>query len=191
MKSVKIISLAWALMFTQMLTAQTISVDDLTLAPNEVKSISINLSDGSTAVASGFYMMLTGSLTFADDVAGETDGHIFKTCRQNDNTLKVAIYSNQNNCFSNDARLLSIPVKAGSAEGRFKGIITGVEFVSEALSLTNKGNITFSINVEEGTRIGVLEQRERETPVYNLQGQRVNSNAKGILIKNGKKIICK
>ena len=97
MKSVKNILLAFAFIFSQMLAAQTIGVDDLILAPNQVKNVSLKLSEGSISIASGFYITLTGNLSFADDVAGETDGHFFKTYRQNDNTLKVAIYSNHNN----------------------------------------------------------------------------------------------
>lgn len=62
------------------------------------------------------------------------------------------------------------------------------------------GDVTINFTGKPGTEVegggesGVSEIRANVTsnaPVYNLAGQRVNSNVKGLLIKNGKKFIQK
>ena len=52
----------------------------------------------------------------------------------------------------------------------------------------------FEFTADEGTGIAgveVEEENDPNTPVYNLAGQRVGKDAKGILIQNGKKFIRK
>lgn len=46
-------------------------------------------------------------------------------------------------------------------------------------------------NGEETTGIESLKQQTFDGAIYNLQGQRVNANAKGIIIMNGKKVFVK
>ena len=47
----------------------------------------------------------------------------------------------------------------------------------------------FNLFEEEGeaTAIEGVKTIDTDAPVFNLNGQRVNGNAKGLLIKNGKK----
>ena len=45
--------------------------------------------------------------------------------------------------------------------------------------------------METATGIRGIEANDTDAPVYNMGGQRVSSHAKGIVIKNGKKIIRK
>lgn len=50
----------------------------------------------------------------------------------------------------------------------------------------------FSFNFSEATGLrGVTTVEPQSNAVFNLQGQRVNANAKGLLIKNGKKYLAK
>ncbi len=56
----------------------------------------------------------------------------------------------------------------------------------------NSGNKIYSLN---GSTTGIhnisAEEANADAPVYNLAGQRVGKNAKGVLIKNGKKYVVK
>ena len=46
------------------------------------------------------------------------------------------------------------------------------------------------ITYGEGTGINAIEaDKTVNTPAYNVAGQRVSDNAKGLVIKNGKKVI--
>ena len=56
----------------------------------------------------------------------------------------------------------------------------------------NSGNYIYSLNgVTTGINGVVADEVNADAPVYNLAGQRVNKNVKGILIKNGKAFINK
>ena len=69
--------------------------------------------------------------------------------------------------------------------------VTGI-FVTANLS----GNIIkelapISAPVPTGINNITTEATDADAPVYNLSGQRVGKNAKGVLIKNGKKYVVK
>lgn len=52
------------------------------------------------------------------------------------------------------------------------------------------GSQIYSIKREaDGINIAVAEDADVNAPVYNLAGQRVNNNVKGIVIQNGKKFV--
>lgn len=55
----------------------------------------------------------------------------------------------------------------------------------------DKNNILFSKNGATGINKVVADEANANAPVYNLSGQRVGKNAKGVLIKNGKKYVVK
>ncbi len=56
----------------------------------------------------------------------------------------------------------------------------------------NATNLTITAKVSTTNGISTIKKVEKgNDTLYNLAGQRVNGNAKGILIKNGKKVIVK
>lgn len=55
----------------------------------------------------------------------------------------------------------------------------------------DKNNILISKNGATGINKVVTDVDTADAPVYNLSGQRVGKNAKGVLIKNGKKYVVK
>ena len=56
----------------------------------------------------------------------------------------------------------------------------------------NSGNELYSVNgFTTGINKVTVDADDADAPVYNLAGQRVSKDAKGILIKNGKKFINK
>ena len=55
----------------------------------------------------------------------------------------------------------------------------------------DKNNTLISKNGATGINKVVTDVDSADAPVYNLSGQRVGKNAKGVLIKNGKKYVVK
>ena len=55
----------------------------------------------------------------------------------------------------------------------------------------NTGSSIYSLNGTTGINNISAEEANADAPVYNLAGQRVGKNAKGVLIKNGKKYVVK
>lgn len=55
----------------------------------------------------------------------------------------------------------------------------------------NTGSSIYSLNGTTGINNISAEEANTDAPVYNLAGQRVGKNAKGVLIKNGKKYVVK
>lgn len=60
---------------------------------------------------------------------------------------------------------------------------------NKSIELGNINDVTFSIN---GSSVGIndIKSAEATAPAYNLQGIRVN-NAKGLIIRDGKKMVVK
>jgi hypothetical protein len=50
---------------------------------------------------------------------------------------------------------------------------------------------SFTITAGEGTGIESLNAEDSNEPAFNLAGQQVSKNYKGIVVKNGKKAIVK
>lgn len=63
-------------------------------------------------------------------------------------------------------------------------------FDEEASRTSTKLNFTYTV---DGTATGIknVNAANADAPAYNLAGQRVNANTKGIIIKNGKKYLVK
>ena len=61
---------------------------------------------------------------------------------------------------------------------------------NKSIELGNINDVTFSIN---GSSVGIndIKSAEATAPAYNLQGVRVNSAAKGVIIRDGKKMVVK
>ena len=64
----------------------------------------------------------------------------------------------------------------------------GFVFVPGATTISA---VTFSKGGESGISNSVAEKANVNAPIYNLAGQRVNANFKGIAIQNGKKFVVK
>ena len=91
-----------------------------------------------------------------------------------------------------DGMILKMNVKA-TADVVGTGKITGVGITStgsKSLDLGNIADYEFGINASsEG--INDIVTTDASAPAYNLQGVRVNANAKGLIIRDGKKMVVK
>ena len=89
-------------------------------------------------------------------------------------------------------KILSVPVVAPSKDFTGEGKINTIGMTSDAnisLELGNIADITFQVG---GTTDGIndIQSADATAPAYNLQGIRVN-NAKGLIIRDGKKMVVK
>lgn len=79
-----------------------------------------------------------------------------------------------------------VRVKAGSSIKPFRGYIQMPTASAAKLMINLGGTVTSIDNIYIDNA-----QKDTDAPVYNLTGQRVDSSYKGVVIKNGKKILQK
>lgn len=79
------------------------------------------------------------------------------------------------------------PVKANETLAPFKGYLT----INTASSAAAKPFYAIGGNTTTGINNAVVEAENKESVRYNLAGQRVNNNYKGLVIVNGHKVIIK
>lgn len=93
-----------------------------------------------------------------------------------------------------EGQLMTIKIKAaeGFTGGEAKIYTVSVSNVKdESLDLGNIADVTFTIGGGSSEGINDIQAADSNAPIYNLQGVRVNSEAKGLLIQDGKKRIVK
>ena len=96
-----------------------------------------------------------------------------------------------------DVTLCSISLKAiADVKGTAKiydQAITNVK--DKSVGMVNGASIfgeyTFAINDSDSQGINDIQAADATAPAYNLQGVRVNNNAKGVIIREGKKMVVK
>jgi hypothetical protein len=92
---------------------------------------------------------------------------------------------------STKAKAVTIKVKA-IADVEADGVINNISIANEknvSLDLGNIEDVTFGVN-KSAVGINDIKSAEATAPAYNLQGIRVN-NAKGLIIRDGKKMVVK
>ena len=93
---------------------------------------------------------------------------------------------------STKANLVTVKLKA-IADVKGSGKISTIGITNDKSISLDRGNLadyTFGIN-QSSEGINDIQSADASAPAYNLQGVRVNANAKGIIIRDGKKQIVK
>lgn len=93
-----------------------------------------------------------------------------------------------------NGKILSLSLKAASKDVSGIGKISGIGMTSAgsvSLELNNIEEVSFVIGEGDGQGINDIQAADATAPAYNLQGVRVNNNAKGVIIREGKKMIVK
>lgn len=147
MKKFKILSvfIVWSLMSS----AQTLSVDDATIRVNETSAINIDLIGGNGYVASGLSVELPAGIAFTGDAIGGNENSLVKINLKNENVMKVALYSSQNESFINSkTNILCLEVTPNCKPGTYQGKISGIEFATNSFGLKKMADVTFNIIVK-------------------------------------------
>ena len=147
MKVIKLLSVFMMLGLTA--SAQTISVDEVTVRAKAKENVSIKLTGGSGYVASGFSVELPEGIVMTGDVTNDIGSHIMKSNLKNDRAMKIAMYSSQNQSFSNTTTsLLSLELTPNCKPGTYQGKISGIEFATNSYGLKKMADVTFNIIVK-------------------------------------------
>jgi len=149
MKKRYVISIVSMLLLGLTVSAQTISVDEVTVRAKEKQNVCVKLTGGSGCVASGFFVELPEGIEMTGDATNDIGTHVMKTNLKNDNVMRVAIYSSQNQSFSNTTTsLLSLVVTPDCNPGIYQGKISGIEFATNSYGLKKMSDVTFNIVVD-------------------------------------------
>ena len=197
-KIYSLFALAMTLLLGGVATAnaqETLTVAPVTVAPGEQAQVVINYE--STVEHYGFNMQITlpEGLSFVED---ETTNVAFTlgssalpthtlSSKITDKNARIIVIELMKNPLSN-GDLLSFKVIADENLAENSDIvISGVKF--------NGGQYLDEIKVPvtKGTPTGIngIEANSEKAASFNLAGQKVSANAKGIRIQNGKKIVVK
>ena len=197
-KIYSLFALAMTLLLGGVATAnaqETLTVAPVTVAPGEQAQVVINYE--STVEHYGFNMQITlpEGLSFVEDettkVAFTLGSSALPThtlsSKITDKNARIIVIELMKNPLSN-GDLLSFKVIADENLAENSDIvISGVKF--------NGGQYLDEIKVPvtKGTPTGIngIEANSEKAASFNLAGQKVSANAKGIRIQNGKKVVVK
>ena len=197
-KIYSLFALAMTLLLGGVATAnaqETLTVAPVTVAPGEQAEVVINYE--STVEHYGFNMQITlpEGLSFVEDettkVAFTLGSSALPThtlsSKITDKNARIIVIELMKNPLSN-GDLLSFKVIADeNLADNSDIVISGVKF--------NGGQYLDEIKVPvtKGTPTGIngIEANSEKAASFNLAGQKVSANAKGIRIQNGKKIVVK
>ena len=197
-KIYSLFALAMTLLLGGVATAnaqETLTVAPVTVAPGEQAQVVINYE--STVEHYGFNMQITlpEGLSFVEDettkVAFTLGSSALPThtlsSKITDKNARIIVIELMKNPLSN-GDLLSFKVIADeNLADNSDIVISGVKF--------NGGQYLDEIKVPvtKGTPTGIngIEANSEKAASFNLAGQKVSANAKGIRIQNGKKIVVK
>lgn len=200
MKSLKSLIVCGLLALTSSAFAQTFTMTfpDVTIEKGNSASMTITFKSEVTPTGWQMYLYLPEGITLDED-----EYELFNSNRKHDIDFTEAgdgammlIMSAGTKTFEMEASegdLCSLTLKAddtftGSATATVKKIaiadVNGTQY--------NLGSdVTFNITEAGATGINSLNAEDSNEPAFNLAGQKVSNNYKGIVVKNGKKAIVK
>ena len=118
------------------------------------------------------------------DIKEKTDGGFLFTCIASDKTPMK----------NTSGKILTMALVANSSECSGDGTIKTIGMSDDnnvSVLLNQIDEVTFKVDASAVTTgINEVQTADNEAPAYNLQGIRVN-NAKGLIIRDGKKMIVK
>lgn len=127
----------------------------------------------------------SNAMANALDIKTKTDGGYLFVCIDQ---------KNQREMKNTKGKILSIPLNAPSKDFTGEGSIKSIGMTSagsKSLELGNIADVTFKIGGSSEQGINDIQAADATAPAYNLQGVRVNSAAKGVIIRDGKKMVVK
>ena len=86
---------------------------------------------------------------------------------------------------------LALVADADAKVGEAKATISEIVFSDKGTAVKVDGTVDVAVNITDGTGINSLNADNSNEPAFNLAGQKVGKNYKGIVVKNGKKVAVK
>jgi hypothetical protein len=178
-------------------------IDDFSIAPGEKKTIAMNLTNPDNK-----YCAFQFDLQLPDGIAVDyneqkgkfeaslaavrnASNHGLSMSKIDNSTYRFVCFSTANNNLKGtDGALVEITLvaSADAAKGEMTGNILNAKFTPKSGKSTVFGSIPFKVISTTDIK-SVKAGVDANAPVYNLAGQKVNKNFKGVVIQNGKKVV--
>lgn len=184
-------------------TANKLFVEDFSAKPGDQVVIPVMMDNDAEITAFQFDMYLPNGITIAEE-DGEPlidlsqsrttyKKHSLSYLQQENGAMRIVCNSGTNKTFSgNSGEVVNVTVNIPEtmAEGEYEISIKAQELTTSALQSINVDETKCKLTIETPTGItSIRNASTTDAPAYNLQGIRVNSGYKGIVIKEGKKFL--
>ncbi|MBO4718333.1 MAG: hypothetical protein J5658_00535 [Prevotella sp.] len=207
MKTIKNILIAAMALFAGSAMAQSLSADKVEIAEGATEAeLVVNFESDVDVTGLQFTLTLPEGITvkktgraYAFSYPAESTDYNYKApdFKVKDDGLIVIMQRYDSSCPALESPIGLISFTLSVAEGAKSGMAT----ISDQV-FTNKGTnykgpfeaVQFAIQIGDDdptTGINGLNAEESNEPAFNLAGQQVGKNYKGIVVKNGKKAIVK
>jgi len=199
MKTIKNLMLVAMVMFAGNAMAQKLSAEPISIVAGdeEGSEFVVKYESAQDLTAAQFTISLPEGISikkngkkFAAEIGSEIEDDYEWKIKDGDAGQIVLITRIDNQCgpLKSGADLITLTLVAaeGAASGNAK--ISGVTFSDKGTSV--KGNEDFEVAITiGGDGIESLNANDNNEPAFNLAGQKVGKNYKGIIVKNGKKVL--
>ena len=198
MKTIKNLMLVAMVMFAGNAMAQKLSAEAISIAPGDEADLVVKYESEQDLTAAQFTIALPEGVTikkngkkFAAEIGSEIEDDYEWKIKDGEAGQIVLITRIDNTCgpLKSGADLITLTLVAAedAADGTAK--ISGITFSDKGTSVKGNEDFTVAITVGEGTGINSLNADDSNEPAFNLAGQKVGKNYKGIIVKNGKKVM--
>jgi hypothetical protein len=200
MNKIKLFFVGMAALVCGNVMAQKITAQNVTIAPGATADLAFSIESNSPAALAEFELALPEGLSVDqknyDEGAIWNDGHgaSVKTKKKSGNTY-VLVMSQDGEEFTEASGLLitlKLSAAADMAQGEYQIKMEKINLTSlDAKQMNTVEEDVIKVTVADPTGINGLNAAENEIPAYNLAGQKVDKNYKGIVVKSGKKSLVK
>ena len=199
MKTLKLFFVSLAVLVCGNVMAQKITAQSVTIAPGATVDLVFSVESESPAALAEFELAfpegLSVDLKNYDAGAIWNDGHAasIKTKKKSGNTYVLVMSQDGEEFTEASGSLITLKLSAAAdlAEGEYDVKMEKINLTSlEAKQMNTVEEDVIKVSVIS-TGINGLNAAENEEPAYNLAGQKVTKNYKGIVVKNGKKALTK
>ena len=197
MKTIKNLMLVAMVMFAGNAMAQKLSAEAISIAPGDEADLVVKYESEQDLTAAQFTIALPEGVTikkngkrFVAEIGSEIEDDYEWKIKDGEAGQIVLITRIDNTCgpLKSGADLITLTLVAAedAADGTAK--ISGITFSDKGTSVKGNEDFTVAITIG-GTGIESLNADDSNEPAFNLAGQKVGKNYKGIIVKNGKKVM--
>lgn len=200
MNKIKLFFVGMAVLVCGNVMAQKITAQSVTIAPGATTDLAFSIESDSPAALAEFELAFPEGLSVdlknydAGTIWNDGHGASIKTKKKSGNTY-VLIMSQDGEEFTEASGLLitlKLSAAADLAGGEYEIKMEKINLTNlDAKQMNSVEEDVIKVTVADPTGINGLNAAENEIPAYNLAGQKVDKNYKGIVVKSGKKSLVK
>lgn len=206
MKTIKSLLVCGLLALASSAFAQvSMSFSDVTIKAGETAELAVTFESSVVPAGWQMYLYLPTGIEIAYDVLEEeyliekSDSHAKKhgieVTKTSDGAMMLVMSGGTKTyeMSASDGDLCTITLQAADTfQGSAEATVKKIAFADKDGKQYNmEGDATFTITEENATGINSLNAEDSNEPAFNLAGQKVSKNYKGIIVKNGKKNLVK